>query len=341
MNKLTNGLGRVLMGKSLAVLMYHSVTRQPPPLPDWCFVSAAEFEAQMGWLRHQALMVLPLSEAAAALRAGRLRGPSVAVTFDDGYRNNITTALPILKRHKVPATIFLTTGRIGTDRALWPNRLHHALATTSAGALVWMGKRFDLGTQRSRAVALRDLQSWIKEHAGGDPAAAVAQLERALDVPVDGAVSRNSVLAMMNRADIAEALDSGLIEFGAHTVSHPLLSHLDDEQLAEELDGSIDAAEELTGRPCRLFAYPNGRDADFDQRAVERLRKRGIEVAVSTISGHNRADVDIFRVMRLGIGPGLSDRRFGLTVYNLHGAANGLLGWTRRGGRRSDESPGA
>ena len=307
----------LVRGKPLSIFMYHAVVEKPLTLPDYCFISADQFADQMAWLAGQRIAVRPLVEAVSALEAGDLKEPTVAITFDDGYRNNVEVALPALERHGLPATIFLTTGVLGGDRALWPSRLNIALMATQCHELEWRGTAVSLGNVGERAAALARLQEAVKREAGDNPEEAVAEIESALDVPCDPLVPRDSPFAMMDSADIARATASGLIEFGAHTVSHPILSQLDDARLKAELDESIDAVEALTGRACCSFAYPNGRLVDFDDRSVRHLSGRGVEVAVATEVGVNNRGIDRLRLRRFGIGPEMRPFRLAAAAYGL------------------------
>ena len=308
---------KMIRGTPLTVLMYHAVIETPLPLPDYCFISAQEFAAQMDWLAERGIRVMPLVEAVSALEEGRLEKPTVAITFDDGYRNNVEVALPTLKRHDFPATIFLTTGYTDGTKTLWPCRLSLALTTTMSHELSWRGLTVSFADKSARANALARLQEAIKLEAGAAPHDAVAEIERALGVPVDPSVPHDSPFAMMDINDIATAKGSGLLEFGAHTVTHPILSHLDDAQLEREITGSIDAVEDFTGQPCCSFAYPNGRTIDFDDRALHHLSERGIRIAVTTTSGSNRRGIESLRIMRQGVGPEMSMVRLAAAVYGV------------------------
>ena len=317
-------LGRVLSRTTapghLSVLMYHGTTAAPLAIADPCFILRDEFAAQMQWLADMKVDVLPLPEAVASLCSGRLRRPCVALTFDDGYRSNLTQTLPVLERHGFPATVFLTTGLTGTDRTLWPSRLNLALSHSTQDRLIWAGQSFFLSTPEDRIATLARLQQGVKTVAGNAPGAAVAEIEALLGTG-EVRVGPDSPFAMMTPDDIGACLRSGLIDFGAHTVSHPLLSRLDDARLTMEISGSIAAVEALTGRACRSFAYPNGQRTDFDRRAIDALRKRGIQTAVAAIEGPNAPTADPMQIRRWGIGPNVSRKRFGGVALNVVPAA--------------------
>ena len=88
--------------QKLDIFCYHAVTASGRPLDDFCFMPVDRFRAQMKWLRASGYAPLPLKKAADALAAGRLPRRAVAVTFDDGFRNNVTVALPVLEQFRDP-----------------------------------------------------------------------------------------------------------------------------------------------------------------------------------------------------------------------------------------------
>lgn len=297
-------------GHSLSVIAYHSVTAGASPLNDWCYIEAANFDRQMRWLAQQPVDVLPLNDAVRALSQGQLRRNTVALTFDDGYRDNVEVALPVLRQHGFPATIFLTTGLIGTNSALWHGRIISALERSKKPAITWHGTTMALSTPEERCLANTRLQAMIKIHAAAQPNVAAAEIEQLLDVPEVVALPDTSPHAMLSTEGLHRAKASGLISFGAHSVTHPLLSAIDDTRLAAEMLGSIDAVEAMTGQRCTSFAYPNGRRRDFDARAVALLQSRGIEIALTTVAGPNHQGADQMRLCRWSIGQKTSFSRF-------------------------------
>ncbi len=308
-------------GRSLSILCYHAVTEEPPPLDDFCFLHRRRFEAQMQWLAGSGLDVVALDEGVEALLAGRLRKPSVAITFDDGFRNNVEVALPVLLRHGFPATIYLSTGFTGTDRTTWPCRIAAALLATCEERLDWGGKVFDLSGQGARAAANAAIQALVKERAPGDPGGAAAEIEERLGVAPDAPVSRDGPFAMMDEGDVARAQDSGLITFGAHSVTHPILSALDDDALAFEIRESVRAVERFSGKPCTSFAYPNGRPQDFDARCEALLIEAGVRSALTTVQRRNRMTGSFLRLNRWVIDSRTSLRRFEKMLSGLNPGA--------------------
>ncbi len=308
---------RVSQGKTgrgaVDILMYHAVTDGPPPLDDWCYMPAQLFEAHMATLRRMGLKVMPLSDAVMQLLDGTLEERVVAITFDDGYANNATTALPILERYGLPATIFLVSGILGTARSIWASRIIRALQESKRPEITFGGETWALDGAKARGRASSAIQNIVKSTAGAAPDTAAEAVEIACDTEVNPDFSGTD-FAIMDAAMVKSAEAGGLIEFGAHTVSHPILSSLDDAALAAELGPSIEAVAALVERPSPVFAYPNGRLQDFDDRTIAILRAQGLSAAVATTEDRNRPGGDAFRLHRWGIGRNCSALRLAATL---------------------------
>jgi peptidoglycan/xylan/chitin deacetylase (PgdA/CDA1 family) len=123
---------------------------------------------------------------------------------------------------------------------------------------------------------------------------------------------------MLTRNAIAEMVASGLIEFGAHTHQHAILSRLSEEERLNEIRQSVDAVYQLTGRPCRCFSYPNGRTEDYDLETIDHLKACGIQMAVTTTSGPNNGATPVMELRRYGIGADLPMAEFHLTVGHFY-----------------------
>src|SRR5690606_30046275 len=101
-------LPKALYKNKLTILMYHGVLRQALPVPDYCFITEAQFRHQMKYLAKN-FRVVTLSEALHQLQSGSINYPTAAITFDDGYQNVFDVAFPILREFLLPATVFINT----------------------------------------------------------------------------------------------------------------------------------------------------------------------------------------------------------------------------------------
>lgn len=292
---------RRLRQAQLAIVCYHGVRDAGDPWRHWLLLERQVLERQLRWLAAN-FDVLPIDEALIAhARGERRRRPLAAVTFDDGYRSNATLALPILQTLSIPATIYLTTGHLDSGALLWTTWADIALSAAPA-IPSWVKQRFgrDAATVKE---ALKLVPATEREQV-------LVQLREELgaDDRVQGALAQCAPAFAMLSWDEARSMErTGLVTFGAHTVTHPVVSRLSDEALEAEVGGSIDRLAREMRSPSRTFAYPNGRRIDFDARAVRVATAHGIAAAVTTIEGVNAPGGDPFTLRRVVIGDHDSD----------------------------------
>ncbi len=298
-------------GARLSVLIFHRVLPAPDPLfPGE--VDAARFDDICGWVARW-FNVLPLDGAVQRLRAGELPARALAITFDDGYEDNHSQALPILQRHGLPATFFIATGFLDGGR-MWNDTVIEAV------------RRSALDTLNLDGLPAGD----FGQHALGDVAARRAAIDLLLPrlKYLDPALREQTVQALAARAAAVlpndlmmssvqvQALHRAGMQVGAHTVSHPILARLDDTHAATEISQSKTRLETLIGAPVTLFAYPNGKPgADYGPAAVALARQAGFDAAVSTTWGSAQAGSDLFQLPRFT--PWRQTRwRFGADLFN-------------------------
>lgn len=280
------------MRQGLAVLIYHRVAREPDPLRAR-MLTAGEFRRQMRTLS-RFFRPVALAEGLRRLRAGTLPPRSVAVTFDDGYADNVQVALPILVAVGVPATFFITTSYLDGGR-MWNDTVIEALRRIAPG-----DHRFPHaadGVLRVPADGVRrplvlSLLTRLKHLPADERRDAAAELEALAGGPLPTDL-------MMCRQDVAALLEAGM-DVGGHTRTHPILASLDAAQAEGEIAGGLEDLVSLTGRAVTSFAYPNGRRGrDYGDREVGILRRLGVEAALVTDRGIVRPDSDPLQAPRL------------------------------------------
>lgn len=299
------------------ILMYHGVVAKPLPVPDWCFILQTDFRDQMLELRRR-FEILPLHTLADRLKAGEITRPAAAITFDDGYLNNFEVAFPILTDLQLPATVFLNTDFIGTDQTVWFGRLHRAITLTTRRSLEWEGALHPLKTREEQARASAILQARLKALDHDEMLEVVDDLSERLGVNPREPIPRDEPYRMLDLPAIGTMAQSGLIEFGAHTASHTILTRVDTNRTRREIEQSVRATSELSGRPCRSFAYPNGRHEDYDTTAIEILKDAGVDTAVTTIEGPNRPETPRMELRRTGVGAGESLNNFRMRIHHQY-----------------------
>ncbi len=224
---------------------------------------------------------------------------AVALTFDDGYRDNYELAFPILKHYKVPATIFLTTGFVNRDDILWNDKVCFAMKHTSRQEYVAPlsgGQRFLLHTPKERLAAAMQIL-WALFHVPHErKLAVVEQMLEELNIHDFGEL-RESMLTW----DQAREMGRNGIRFGAHTVTHPILSQLPLDKAREEILESKKKIEKEIGEPVEVFAYPVGRAVDFTPELKSVVEELGFRAAVTTVFGTNTAETDRYALRRTGL----------------------------------------
>lgn len=309
-------LQRAFFRNKVAILMYHAVVRAPLAVPDWCFISERDFLRQMEYL-HRNFKVISLAEAVVNLQENSINEPTVVITFDDGYQNVYDVAYPVLSQFGLPATVFLNTAFINTANTVWFCTLNQAISETTLQTFAWSGQVYDLTSTVAKAETSAKLQSALKHLPHQELLEKLEEIREALGIHTPTEVSRDSQFRMLDSQSIAEMVNSGLIEFGAHTATHTILTRVDEKRAQQEIESSIEGTQQLTGKPCTLFAYPNGRAEDYNAAAIKFLQNAGIEVAVTTSEGPNTASTPPLELCRYGIGSGGSLLLFIRRVHHL------------------------
>ena len=290
------------------VLMYHRIAA-PPRFDPWRLsVSPERFEAQLRALRSFADIV-PLDDLPRAMRKRRDGRAALAITFDDGYLDNLVVAKPMLDRYGAPATVFLATTCIERGGRYWwdhlvdivygPGILPEELRVEGPqGLLEWRGARSGADASsrvRTRQALLDLLWSTLVRLNDDARRALLASLDQwaGNPRPVDPA-------AMPMAPDqVSELVAGGLIRVGAHTATHAWLPTLGHEQALAELRQSRHDCGRLAGIEPGCFAYPFGA---YDQRTVEWVRAAGFELAVTSDGGLAWADRDPLALPRIAVG---------------------------------------
>jgi peptidoglycan/xylan/chitin deacetylase (PgdA/CDA1 family) len=279
------------LSRRLSILVYHRVISEPDPLvPDQ--VCAREFDWQLAVLGRW-FTVLPLREAAVRLRGGTLPVRAACVTFDDGYSDNVTVALPILRRRGVPATFFLATSFIDGG-IMWNDSVIETLRRAQGDTLDARCIGLDtlsISTIGLRRQAIERALAALKYLPLGERQRRVEDLaaETSCSLPSD----------LMMTAEQVRHLRVSDMEIGAHTVTHPILAQLDPERAGSEIRDSKRRLEEITGNPVTLFAYPNGKPGrDYRREHVGMVRESGFEAAVTTAWGVAHAASDPYQLPR-------------------------------------------
>lgn len=302
---------RAMQNRAL-ILMYHRVTPRGTGVPDYSpngiAVTPDEFDMQMRFLREH-YQVVPLSRIVTALRGGAFAPGMAAVTFDDGWRDVYQHAFPLLKQHRVPATIYLTTGFIDGKKWHWEERFKYLLALVHQ-ACMRRENREEKRQEARRSLAPhslddllatpprllppllsrfgREVRAWTPERR----AELIERLEQLAD-----RLAPDAPRPFMNWPEVREMSQHG-IEIANHTVSHHALPDLSADEATTEIHGAAGRIREQLGRPPANFAYPYGK---FNEQIRLGLAAQGVESATTTRLGLVRADSDPYALNRVNM----------------------------------------
>jgi peptidoglycan/xylan/chitin deacetylase (PgdA/CDA1 family) len=276
----------------LSILIYHRVLAETDSLFP-AEVTVDSFDAQLAALKN-VFTILPLSEAVARLKSGSLPARAACITFDDGYLDNASLALPVLQRHGLHATFFIATAYLNGGR-MFNDTVIHAIRNCQ-GERIDLSKlglgEHDISTLEAKRQAIDAILKQVKYLPVGqreDAAEAVAQLATDIPPPTD--------LMMEDRH--VQMLAQANMEIGGHTSRHPILAKLDTDNARREIVEGKDYLEGLLKTKLRLFAYPNGKPVkDYLPEQADIVRSLGFEAAVSThwaTAGHGS---DIYQLPR-------------------------------------------
>ena len=276
--------------RKLSILIYHRVLSEPD------FMRRDEIDAHtFGWqmeLLARSFNVLPLAEALDRLRLGDLPPRAVCITFDDGYADNATLALSILKRWNLPATFFIATGFLDGGR-MWND-------TVLESVRVLDDERLDLSsigqgvhpiaTPEDKARTGHELLNRLKH---------LPTRQRAEYVDHIASLAGNLPDNLMMSSSQVKAMHAHGMEIGGHTVNHPILANLSEDEARSEIGEGKAALEAIIQEKIRFFAYPNGKPVkDYKRDQIAIVRDLGFQAAASTTRGVADSKSDIWQLPR-------------------------------------------
>jgi len=243
-------------------------------------ITAGELEELINYLQRERYRPTTLEDIVLDNPASFKGEKRVAITFDDGYAGNLHVAYPILLRHNIPFTVYVTTGFMDREVRVWWYALERLLTVLDRvsfehGAQVYS---YDTETLAQKVHAYRSIRALLSEACALASDHLLEQLfagrvKNLRDLPNDDLLTPEQVLTLSR---------DSLVTIGAHSVSHPVLHTLTDEESRHEIDACRQRLETVTGTPVRHFAYPFGNRRAFGPREERFVQESGYMTATTT-----------------------------------------------------------
>lgn len=293
------------------ILMYHRISENP----NGEGISADQFRRQVDIIKKY-FQPMTLRDLMHAHDVGKVPEHAVVVTFDDGYSDFAEIAYPILKEAGVPATLFVTTGFVNGDLWLWPDQLRYAIQHSVENEVVvdGMPETVNLSEDSNRAWnRIADFCLGISNK---------KKLELIDELFIKLGVNKPKLVPDCFRpiswSQLRSMSDEGL-DIGSHSISHPILTKLNYENLLTELAESRNQIESKINRPVVSFCYPNGRESDYNFDIQKAIDECGYEYAVAAFPGLSPLE-ERWCIKRYPVGPNFNifeKNVFGYTYFAM------------------------
>ena len=267
----------------LTVLAHHRITN--PHARDFVGFTAnvsatpEAFEQQIEWVSQQ-FNVISLQTLRAHIVDGQpLPEHPLLITFDDGYMDNYTNALPVLKKYGLPAVIFIVTGSMTNPAPLWWDVCAESFrqTTQTRADLPLIGQQV-FATAEAKQVVEREMIEALKRIPEHEKRTQVEALQSVLDVTLP------DVPMFFGWKQVQELVDNG-IACQPHTVSHPILTRIPEDEMRRQIVESRQHVLENSQQEVIAFAYPNGTTADYSPAAMQTLKDCGYDMAFTLTAG--------------------------------------------------------
>jgi len=298
-------------GSKFAILCYHRVGTGGVPL--FSQLSPAVFERQMRYLRRN-YRIVSLPQLCQELRNGAAVAPTVAITFDDGYRDLYRHAFTVLQKYQIPATIYLIGESMETGECPWYDRIFVALEhapETHLEVELDSSRQFGLTSPAERRQAAWEIVCYLRTLPDAKRREWCAAFDRRMRPPRVHLENR-----MLDWSQVRTMQAAG-VHFGAHTMTHPSVARLAPTEFEEELLASRKLLEAGLETAVEHFAYPFGKTADCLSSSETMLSGYGYRSAVTTREGINSFETDLFRLNRMQIGDDASIALFAFNVARM------------------------
>ncbi|WP_249135162.1 polysaccharide deacetylase family protein [Bradyrhizobium sp. AUGA SZCCT0222] len=319
---LTPTLRRMFAGRA-AILMFHEIQRDYRS-ELMSGTSVELFEYLLKWLRQEGWEIVDLEACLERLATDPRPRRYAVLTFDDGYRDNVSTAVPILERNNAPFMVYVPTGAPTRTLQPWWLGLRELFRSRDTVTIDAMGIRFCCPDLDKKASALRKVGEWVHEDYRRAAMLAPTFSRAGLSL------SALNDAYFLDERELQSLAQHPLASIGGHTDSHPALAYLDALSARSEMVANRNYLEKLLQRPVRHFAYPYGTSGACGPREEHLAKEAGFSTAVTTRHGHvSDCKPNQFGLPRIGVGGQFDTRAaFEARMNGVQSAVQMLLGRT-------------
>jgi peptidoglycan/xylan/chitin deacetylase (PgdA/CDA1 family) len=304
--------------QELLILLYHGVTEavsQGIENASGKHIRAETFRRQMTFVAENCT-ILSLPDIVALHDAGEPYPPrSVAITFDDGFRNNFTVAAPILDGLGVPATFYICAGIVDTDLMFWVDELEDCFNRCEAPmvrlALDAEEQAYSLDGPEQRLATLNMVKAFCKRVDASSRERVVQSAIKATRMTPDCAAAAN--YEKITWRQLREMAANQLFTIGGHTLYYEIMTAQSAERMRLDLSATLDLLDYNLDQKTRHFSYPEGQPEHYDDTVIDALKRRGVICSPSAICGLNPRQLDLFNLRR--VMPGFLGMPFPLPEY--------------------------
>ncbi|MBR9922098.1 MAG: polysaccharide deacetylase family protein [Bacteroidetes bacterium] len=251
---------------------------------------ASWFEKEILSLKKQ-YTLLSTAELDSVLHSAKAFKNICHITFDDGDRSFYEIAFPLLKKHQIPVSHFVSPQAARKQQNFWFQEIEGYNQEILRQILL---NELKLSQTQTAGISLGSIFKSLP----------VERMQLCIQIYQKETGTAPKAPQNMSVEQLREVADSGFVCLGAHTQTHPILQNQPDESSQGEIRDSIQDLKKLLHRDIRYFAYPNGLPGlDYGQREIETLKQEGIRLAFSTDSRHLRKQDDLYNLPRIGLSP--------------------------------------
>ncbi|HZH28338.1 MAG TPA: polysaccharide deacetylase family protein [Azospirillaceae bacterium] len=291
-----------LCDERIAIFLFHGViTTQTHRVRNYTrkHLTADYFASALRSLLAAGGMPVSLDDLVAAQAAGEPLPPrAFAVTFDDGFWNNLGVAAPILADLRIPATVYVTSGFVEFNRMSWIDRIEWAVEQTPSGnlKLPWSERRFD--DDASKRDVLTDIRTHVKSDHRIEPDVLATDIQAQLGLPETWS-SDDPLDRKLTWDEVRCLAEDPLFTVGGHTHTHAIMSFLNPADLDREIDTSLSFLRSKAGVGSRHYSYPEGLAHCYSDAVINALKARGVVCCPTAEDGDNDLTADLFRLKRI------------------------------------------